>query len=107
MNILRFRRYDILVCLACLALLSSFAFYAVKGPRGYSYQASLEEQIDELNAENIKLADEKAALEKQVRLLRPESVDRDMLEQLARTELKMAYPNAVVVLQNNEINQAE
>ncbi len=107
MNILRFQRYDLLVCLACLALLSSFAWYAAKGPRGYHYQASLEEKIDELNAENIKLADEKSALEKQVKLVRPESVDRDMLEQLARTELKMAYPNTVVVLQNNENSQAE
>jgi cell division protein FtsB len=107
MNILRFRRYDLLVCLACLALLSSFAWYAAKGPRGYNYQASLEQQIDELNAENIKLADEKASLEKQVRLVRPESVDRDMLEQLARTELKMTHPSSLVVLQNNENTQTE
>ncbi len=104
MNIMRFRRYDLLVCLACLALLSSFAWYSLKGPRGYHYQANLEEQINELNAENIKLADEKASLEKQVNLVRPESIDRDMLEQLARTELKMAYPDTFVVLQNNEIN---
>jgi cell division protein FtsB len=101
MNLLRFRRFDILIGCACLALLSSFAWYGLKGPRGFDYQMSLEQQIDELNAENIKLADEKSALEKRVRLVRPESIDRDMLEQLARTELKMTYPNALIVLQNN------
>ncbi len=101
MNILRFRRYDVLVSLACLALLSSFAWYALKGPRGYQYRTSLEQQIDELNAENFKLSDEKMALERQVKLVRPESIDRDMLEQLARTELQMAHPNSFVVLQNN------
>jgi cell division protein FtsB len=101
MNVFRFRRYDLLVGIACVGLLSSFAWYALKGPRGYKYQTALEQQIDELNAENIKLADEKMALEKQVKLVRPESIDRDMLEQLARTELQMAYPNEVIVLQNN------
>jgi cell division protein FtsB len=101
MNLFRFRRFDLLVSLACLALLSSFAWYAQKGPRGYAYRASLQQQIDELNAENIKLTDEKTALEKQVRLVRPESVDRDMLEQLARTELKMMHPNSLVVLQKD------
>jgi cell division protein FtsB len=101
MNLVRFRRYDILIGCACLALLSSFAWYASKGPRGFDYQQILEQQIAELTVENIRLTDEKTTLEKRVRLLRPESIDRDMLEQLARTELKMSYPNALVVLQNN------
>lgn len=101
MNLMRFRRFDLLVSLACLGLLASFAWYAFKGPRGYAYQERLDEQIAELTTENLRLSEEKAALEKRVKLVRPESVDRDMLEQLARTELQMAYPNSFVVLQNN------
>jgi cell division protein FtsB len=93
----RFRRYDLLVSLGCLALLTSFAWYAFKGPRGYAYGQQLEQRIAELNAENTSLASELEALEKRVRLLRPEHVDRDMLEELARSELEMAYPNEVVV----------
>jgi cell division protein FtsB len=97
MNIMRFRRYDLLVSIGCLALLCSFAWYAYKGPRGYAYRASLEQQISELATENAALAMTQSALEKRVRLLRPERVDRDMLEQLARTELELVPASALIV----------
>jgi cell division protein FtsB len=93
----RFRRYDVLVSLACVALLSSFAWYAQKGPRGYAYRASVETEFAEMRLENAKLTEEKIALERQVQLMRPEHVDRDMLEELARTQLKMLQPNVVIV----------
>lgn len=94
---MRFRRYDVLVSLACLALLSSFAWYAYKGPRGYDYRSSLELKIVGLADENVKLAGEKLTLEKRVQLMRPEHIDRDMLEELARGDLKMAYPGELIV----------
>jgi cell division protein FtsB len=97
MNMLRFRRYDILVSLGCIALLSSFAWYANKGPRGYAYREGLESKIAELETANADLAIEKLALEKRVQLLRPEHVDRDMLEELARRDLRMVYPNELIV----------
>jgi cell division protein FtsB len=97
----RFRRYDLLVTLGCLVMLSSFAWYALKGPRGYAYGDELDAAIAELDAENLKLATEREGLEKRVRLMRPEHVDRDMLEQLARSELEMAYPNELVVKTQN------
>jgi cell division protein FtsB len=97
MNILRFRRYDILVSLGCIALLSSFAWYANKGPRGYAYRESLDAQMTELSAVNNNLSAEKLALEKRVQMLRPEHVDRDMLEELARRDLRMVYPNELIV----------
>jgi cell division protein FtsB len=101
MNLIRFRRYDVLVSLACLALLSSFAWYAYKGPRGYDYRSGLEIKIAELQDENLKLASEKLAMEKRVQLLRPERVDRDMLEELVRRDLKMAYPDELLVHPQN------
>jgi cell division protein FtsB len=101
MNLLRFQRYDLLVILACLGLLSSFAWYAYKGPRGYDYRTSLEQKIEALATENEKLSAEKLALEQRVRLMRPEHVDRDMLEELARTELNMALPQDLIVKSQN------
>jgi cell division protein FtsB len=97
MNLMRFRRYDMLVSLACLALLSSFAWYAYKGPRGYDYRIGLDIKIAELAEENLKLAGEKRELEKRVQSMRPEHIDRDMIEELARGDLKMAYPNELIV----------
>jgi cell division protein FtsB len=84
-----------------LALLSSFSWYAYKGPRGYAYRTSLESKIANMAAENEKLRAEKLALEKRVRLMRPEQVDRDMLEELARTELNMALPHELIVKVQN------
>jgi cell division protein FtsB len=100
MSILRFHRYDLLVCLGCIALLTSFAWYAQLGPRGYAYRADLEKDIAALKVDNSVLMAEKLGLERQVQLMRPEHVDRDMLEELARTQLKMLQPNAVIVSQN-------
>jgi cell division protein FtsB len=97
MQLVRFRRYDILVSLACLALLCSFAWYAYKGPRGYAYGKALDEEFAALTAENAELALKKDGLEKKVRLMRPESVDRDMLEELARVDLNMALPHELIV----------
>ncbi len=98
---MRFRRYDMLVSLACLALLSSFAWYAHKGPRGYDYRSGLDIKIAELAAENVKLVSEKQMLEKRVQSMRPEHIDRDMLEELAHGDLKMAYPNELIVHAQN------
>ena len=97
MNILRFRRYDVLVSLGCIALLSSFAWYANKGPRGFAYRDGLEIKIAELEIANAGLTAERTALEKRVQLLRPEHIDRDMLEELARRDLRMVYPNELIV----------
>jgi cell division protein FtsB len=101
MNLLRFRRFDILVSLGCIALMASFAWYAYKGPRGFDYQATLEQQLVDLGVERDKFHAAKLALEKRVALMRPEQVDRDMLEQLARTELNLALPSEVIVKVRN------
>jgi cell division protein FtsB len=101
MNMFRFRRYDLLVSLGCVALLASFAWYAYKGPRGYAYQKQLDEQLVELNVESVKLTDERDELERRVRLMRPEHVDRDMLEELARQDLALAYPDELTVKTEN------
>jgi cell division protein FtsB len=101
MHLQRFRRYDLLVSLACMALLGSFAWYAYKGPRGYVYRDTLLAEIATLQADNIRLANERAGLEKQVRLMRPEHVDPDKLEELARSTLNMALPHELIVRAQN------
>ena len=39
----------------------------------------------------------KTGLEGKVALMRPESVDPDMLEELARSQLELARPNELIV----------
>ncbi len=44
----RMQRFDVLVTLGCLVLLSYFAWHAMKGPRGYDYLAQLRDKFPEL-----------------------------------------------------------
>lgn len=94
---LRSIRFDYLVSCGCLLLLSYFAWHSWYGPRSHSYVA-------ELTAGSTVLLDRKAALEsrklglqQQVTLLRPESVDPDMLEELARQSLGWVAANELII----------
>ncbi len=51
-----------------------------------------------LQAEHAKLSGANEAFEQKVRLLRPESVDPDMVDELARGALGLARPTDIVVL---------
>lgn len=102
---MRSRRFDFIVTCVCTTLLGYFAWHAVKGPRGFSFR-------DELAADAAGLGDRYAAiemqrvlLEKKVALLRPESVDPDLLDELARGQLEMAAPGDVVVMHLDQISQ--
>jgi cell division protein FtsB len=101
MNILRFRRFDLVVSSGCVALLASFAWYAIAGNRGYEYRTGLELKMEALRVENTDLQGQRDVLEKRVRLMRPESIDLDMLDELAKTQLKMLRPNEVLVKLEN------
>jgi cell division protein FtsB len=100
---MRIRRFDLAVTCVCLALLGYFAWHASTGPRGYAYR-------DRLASETARLADRYAAieatrlgLEHRVASLRPDSIDPDMLDEMARAQLELAAPNDIVVLRTAEI----
>ena len=94
---MRLRRFDWLVTLGCLALLGYFAWYAFEGPRGQPYLDGLRRKSARLEAQLAEMKDAKAALEGRVALMRPEHIDPDMLEELARTQLEMSRPHELIV----------
>jgi cell division protein FtsB len=90
------RRFDLIVTCVCCGLLGYFAWHAWKGPRGFPYKdrltadvAALETKYEDLHATRLKL-------ENKVSLLRPESIDPDLLDELARGKLELAKPTDVV-----------
>lgn len=95
------RRFDFAVTLVCCALLGYFSWHAWKGPRGYPYQESLQQQLAALDLKYEKLKDDRQALEHKVTLLRPDSIDPDLLDEMARAKLDMAKPGDLVVFTNN------
>ncbi len=90
------RRFDFVVTCVCCAMLGYFAWHAWKGPRGYPYQERLQGQVAMLAQ---KYETHKAAREKhehKVNLLRPENIDPDLLEELARSRLELVRPSDVI-----------
>jgi len=81
------RKFDLIVTVVCLALLGFFAWHAFKGPRGFAHEAALEARAEKLATDLGALRAERKRLDRRVALMRPDSIDPDMLDELARTEL--------------------
>ena len=90
------RRFDLVVTCVCCALLGYFAWHAWKGPRGYPYRDGLEAKVAMLQLKYDGLRQQREKLEHRVSLLRPESIDPDLLDEMARAKLEMAKPGDVV-----------
>jgi cell division protein FtsB len=99
MNI-RPHRFDLAVTLGCVALLGFFAWHGLQGPRGYHYLDVQQAKLAKFEAELAGETSLKVSLEAKVALMRPESIDPDMLEELARSQLEMSRRNELIVLSN-------
>ena len=82
------------------AAISYFGYYAIWGTRGLmaltDVKARLSVQEDRLSS----LSDQKARLEKRIRLLRSGSEDPDLLEEVARGQMVGSTAGQVVVRRN-------
>jgi cell division protein FtsB len=86
-----------LVGLSCLAMLSYFMWYSFYGARGLPYRDRLAGELVVLEKQATDLTTNRIALEDRVKLLRPESIDPDLLDEMARRELNMGKSNDIVV----------
>ena len=91
------RGFDLLVCLGSLCLIGYLLWHAIHGQRSYSEATRIATRTATLTAERDKVRAERVALDRRVALLRPESIDPDMLEELARTKLGFVHPNDIIV----------
>ena len=71
-----------------------------KGPRGFPYQERLQAKMEVLTGKQAEVATSREQLEDKVALLRPENIDPDLLDELARGQLQMARPGDLVVYTN-------
>jgi cell division protein FtsB len=92
------RKFDLVVMIVCLSLLGYFAWHAFHGPRGFAYQARLEARAHDLSGQLDAIRKERDRLEKRVSLMRPDSIDPDMLDELARANLGYGKPGDLVIM---------
>jgi cell division protein FtsB len=96
----RFGRFfqGLLLHVSAFTLIGYFAFHAFHGNYGLEAKKGYEEDIIRLTLARDELRLERAELERHVALLRPESIDPDMVEELARRDLGFAHPNDLVMI---------
>lgn len=97
MHNFRLGRFDFLVSIGCLALLGYFGWYAVEGSRGMAFRDRLISQKATLESELTKVRTARQIFEERVVQLRPESVDPDLADELARRSLSMAKSTELIV----------
>jgi len=75
-----------------------FGFHAVHGDRGLLTYWRLQHEIQDTRTILEDTTLQRLTLERQVRLLRPDSLDLDMVEERARLMLNLGHPNDLVIL---------
>ena len=75
-----------------------FVFHVFHGERGLMAWAQLRQQVVEVQGTAKAVAAERHYLESKVRLLHPESLDPDMLDERARVMLNFGHPDEIIIL---------
>ena len=97
MQFLRFKRFEFLVSIGCLAMLGYFAWQAERGPRGFAYQKNLAEQLEKLTLKLEAIKGDHNKIEARVSELRPDAIDPDLLDEMARKNLGFVSPAQIIV----------
>lgn len=95
---LKRRLRDVVPPVLGFCVVGYFAYHSLEGERGLFAFVRLTEQIREARAHLDELQAERQALDRRVSLLRPEHLDRDMLEERARLLLNYTRPDEIVIL---------
>jgi len=91
------RKFDLIVMFVCTGLLGYFGWHGYYGPRSFDQRDALAAKAAGLDAKLQTVRDERQSLERKVSLMRPQSIDPDMLDELARTTLDYGKPGELVV----------
>lgn len=94
---MRIQKFDAAVTIVCCALLGFFGWHASKGPRGFAYSERLAGDTGKLQLQLEHASAQRQQMEARVVLLRPESIDPDMLDEQARRILLLARPGEIII----------
>jgi len=90
-----------LVTIIGFCLCAYFSYHSALGTRSYFGAQKLKEAIAETTMEYESLHEQRLALQTKVERLRPDSLDRDLLEERARTILGYTYPDEQIIIRSN------
>ena len=79
------------------ALVAYFGYFAIWGERGVLALADVQTRLAVQHDELSRLQTNRARLEHRIELMRPGSVDNDLVEELARTQFMEGAPGQIAV----------
>ncbi|WP_209011580.1 FtsB family cell division protein [Roseibium aggregatum] len=88
----------LIIPVMALSVLAYFGFHALNGELGLVGRARIEHQIGDLEKQLDVLVAQRKALVAKVSLLRPESLNPDMVDERARLNLNLVHVNELVIL---------
>ncbi len=92
---------NIIFPVVIVTMMVYFTYHIFQGQRGVLAWIRLDKKLKEQEITLNALTKEKEFLEKEAYLLRPDSLDLDLLEEKSRQVLNFAHPNEVVVQVGN------
>ncbi|MBY0292649.1 MAG: septum formation initiator family protein [Alphaproteobacteria bacterium] len=81
-----------------LAVMGYFIYHSIQGDRGILAWVQLQERLLYVESQLKDIIQERQFLEEKVRDLRPENINRDLLDQQVRLQLGYTHPDEVVIL---------
>ncbi len=94
----------LIVPVLCAAFVAYFGFHAYHGEFGIDSKHRLQERKAGLEAQLASLKAERTELEKRVKLLHDGSLEKDMLDELARRALNLSKPDEIIVMVPRKAN---
>ncbi len=92
------RTWQLLLTGAGVCIVGYFLYHTIEGERGWIAQVHLQNEVAAAEETLAKLKKERQTLEHRVKLMRPESLDPDLLDEEARKSLNYSKQNEIVIL---------
>jgi len=94
---MRIRLFDLAVTAGTLCLAGYIGWHMFEGPRSFANRDALDTRIAALETRRDEIAARRVAFERKVALLRPESIDPDLLDELSRATLGYGAKGDIVM----------
>ncbi len=94
---LRARLAKATVPLICISIMVYFGYHAVEGNHGLRRLIEKQDESARLEAQLAAATETRERLEHDVALMRPESLDPDLLDERARAALGFAHPDELTI----------
>lgn len=91
------RRRKLLLPLGAVAVMAYFGYHSFNGDYGIWSRDRMNREAIGLEAELESLKAQRLALQERSRLLRPDSLDPDMIDERARSNLNVLKPDELVI----------